>query len=57
VNGERDVQKKKKLTLSFEEYRTLSTMLVVHMRNEEVRAEREGKLPTVMTEHSVMFCS
>lgn len=57
MNGERDVQKKKKLTLSFEEYRTLSTMLVVHMRNEEVRAEREGKLPTVMTEHSVMFCS
>ncbi|GFG33417.1 hypothetical protein Cfor_10011 [Coptotermes formosanus] len=39
--GERDAQRKKKLTLTFEEYRTLSTMLIVHMRNEEIRAERE----------------
>ncbi|KAJ4450240.1 MCM DNA helicase complex subunit mcm6 [Periplaneta americana] len=38
-----EVQKKKKLTLSFEEYRTLSTMLIVHMRNEEIRAEREDQ--------------
>ncbi|KAJ9588557.1 hypothetical protein L9F63_028140 [Diploptera punctata] len=37
---DKDVQKKKKLTLSFEEYRTLSTMLIVHMRNEELRSER-----------------
>ncbi|KAJ9596650.1 hypothetical protein L9F63_012347, partial [Diploptera punctata] len=34
---DKDVQKKKKLTLSFEEYRTLSTMLIVHMRNEELQ--------------------
>lgn len=40
-DGERDMQRKKKLTLTFEEYRTLSTMLIVHMRNEEIRAERE----------------
>lgn len=40
--GEGSVQKKK-LTLSFEEYRTLSTMLIVHMRNEEIRTERDGK--------------
>ncbi|PSN32621.1 DNA replication licensing factor Mcm6 [Blattella germanica] len=40
---EQEVQKKKKLTLSFEEYRSLSTMLIVHMRGEEVRSEREGK--------------
>jgi DNA replication licensing factor MCM6 len=44
VGDERDVQKKK-LTLSFEEYRTLSTMLIVHMRNEEIQAEREGEFP------------
>ena len=44
TDQDRDAQKKKKLTLSFEEYRALSTMLIVHMRNEEVRFEREGML-------------
>jgi hypothetical protein len=43
ADGERDALRKKKLTLTFEEYKTLSTMLIVHMRNEEIRAEREGK--------------
>lgn len=33
---------KKKLTLSFVEYRTMSNMLVLHMRKEEERAETEG---------------
>ncbi|KAM7352785.1 minichromosome maintenance 6 [Cochliomyia hominivorax] len=33
---------KKKLTLSFEDYKNLSTMLVLHMRNEEVRCETDG---------------
>ncbi|XP_050077011.1 DNA replication licensing factor Mcm6 [Anopheles maculipalpis] len=32
---------KKKLTLSFEEYKNLSNMLVIHMRNEESRFESE----------------
>lgn len=32
---------KKKLTLSFEEYKNLSNMLVIHMRNEESRMESE----------------
>lgn len=32
---------KKKLTLSFEEYRNLSNMLVIHMRSEESRFESE----------------
>ncbi|KFB48120.1 DNA replication licensing factor Mcm6 [Anopheles sinensis] len=32
---------KKKLTLSFEEYKNLSNMLVIHMRNEESRLESE----------------
>ncbi|GAB0097318.1 DNA helicase [Sergentomyia squamirostris] len=33
---------KKKLTLSFEEYKNLSNMLILHMRNEESRLESEG---------------
>lgn len=33
---------KKKLTLSFEDYKNLSTILVLHMRNEEARCETEG---------------
>ncbi|XP_044743187.1 DNA replication licensing factor Mcm6 [Chrysoperla carnea] len=33
---------KKKLTLSFEEYKTLTNTLVVFMRNEETRLESEG---------------
>ncbi|XP_003696170.1 DNA replication licensing factor Mcm6 [Apis florea] len=32
---------KKKLTMSFEEYKNLSNMLVLYMRNEEIRAETE----------------
>lgn len=39
--GQTGVQKKK-LTLSFEDYKNLSTMLVLHMRNEEARCEAEG---------------
>ncbi|KAH0554948.1 DNA replication licensing factor Mcm6 [Cotesia glomerata] len=34
---------KKKLTMSFEEYKNLSNMLVLHMRNEEESSEVEGK--------------
>lgn len=41
ANGTAQVQKKK-LTLSFEDYKNLSTMLVLHMRNEEARCEVEG---------------
>ncbi|XP_065357842.1 DNA replication licensing factor Mcm6 [Calliphora vicina] len=33
---------KKKLTLSFEDYKNLSTMLVLHMRTEEARCETEA---------------
>lgn len=33
---------KKKFTLSFEDYKNLSTMLVLHMRAEEARCEVEG---------------
>lgn len=33
---------KKKLTLSFEDYKNLCTILVLHMRNEESRCEVEG---------------
>ncbi|KAF7388363.1 hypothetical protein HZH68_012305 [Vespula germanica] len=32
---------KKKLTMSFEEYKNLSNMLILYMRNEETRAENE----------------
>ena len=41
TSGQNQVQKKK-LTLSFEDYKNLSTMLVLHMRNEEARCEAEG---------------
>ncbi|XP_018332250.1 DNA replication licensing factor Mcm6 [Agrilus planipennis] len=34
---------KKKLVLSFEEYKTLSNMIIVHMRREEARLEEENK--------------
>lgn len=40
VNG--DQAPKKKLTLSFEEYKSLSNMLVVFMRKEEMEAEAKG---------------
>lgn len=33
---------KKKLTMSFEEYKSLSNMLILYMRSEENRAETEG---------------
>lgn len=32
---------KKKLTMSFEEYKNLSNMLILYMRNEETRAETD----------------
>lgn len=41
VNG--DTAPKKKLTLSFEEYKSLSDMLVVFMRKEEAEAETRGE--------------
>lgn len=34
---------KKKLTMSFEEYKNLSNMLVLYMRSEENRVESEGR--------------
>ncbi|CAG9832139.1 unnamed protein product [Diabrotica balteata] len=34
---------KKKMVLSFEEYKTISNMIVIHMRREESRMEAEGK--------------
>jgi DNA replication licensing factor MCM6 len=37
------VQRKKKLTLSFEEYKKLSNMLVIYMRNEETRQLADGE--------------
>ncbi|XP_048486501.1 DNA replication licensing factor Mcm6 isoform X3 [Plutella xylostella] len=40
TNG--DASGKKKLTLSFEEYKSLSDMLVVHMRKEENESESAG---------------
>ncbi|XP_029173730.1 DNA replication licensing factor Mcm6 [Nylanderia fulva] len=40
-NGIRELPKKK-LTMSFEEYKNLSNMLVLHMRSEENRVEAEG---------------
>lgn len=33
---------KKKLTLSFDEYKSLSNMLVMHMRRQENQLEMEG---------------
>lgn len=39
---ETDVPVKKKLTLSFDEYKNISNMIIVYMRNEETRLE-EGK--------------
>lgn len=40
-NGTSHAAPKKKLTLSFEEYKNLSNMLVLHMRTEEARFESE----------------
>ncbi|XP_050483869.1 DNA replication licensing factor Mcm6 isoform X2 [Bombus huntii] len=41
MEAETPTQHKKKLTMSFEEYKNLSNMLVLYMRNEETRAESE----------------
>ena len=35
-------QPKKKLTMSYDEYKSLTNMLVLYMRDEEERLEREG---------------
>jgi len=40
---------KKKLTLSFEEYKNLSNMLILYMRNEESRVESEGIFIIILT--------
>lgn len=40
---------KKKLTMSFEEYKNLSNMLVLYMRSEESRVESEGIFITILT--------
>ncbi|XP_008560986.1 DNA replication licensing factor Mcm6 [Microplitis demolitor] len=42
-DGNEVFEQKKKLTMSFEEYKNLSNMLVLYMRNEEERLEIEGK--------------
>ncbi|KAK9869221.1 hypothetical protein WA026_002971 [Henosepilachna vigintioctopunctata] len=43
ANGSEDpAPPKKKLVLNFEEYKTLSNMIVVHMRREEARSEEEN---------------
>ncbi|CAD7086330.1 unnamed protein product [Hermetia illucens] len=42
TNGHSNVLQKKKLTLSFEDYKNISNMLVIHMRGEEARCEVEG---------------
>lgn len=40
---------KKKLTLSFEEYKNLSIMLVLYMRSEESRVESDRIFITILT--------
>ncbi|KAF9418059.1 hypothetical protein HW555_005043, partial [Spodoptera exigua] len=52
VNG--DSAPKKKLTLSFEEYKSLSDMLVVFMRKEEVEAETRGEESAGMRKSAVV---
>uniref|UniRef100_S4P7J8 Minichromosome maintenance 6 n=1 Tax=Pararge aegeria TaxID=116150 RepID=S4P7J8_9NEOP len=52
VNG--DQAPKKKLTLSFEEYKSLSNMLVVFMRKEEVEAESKGEESSGMRKSAVV---
>ncbi|XP_063369189.1 DNA replication licensing factor Mcm6 [Cydia amplana] len=51
VNGDSG---KKKLTLSFEEYKTLSDMLVVFMRKEEAEAETRGEESSGMKKSAVV---
>lgn len=41
LEAKTSTQHKRKLTMSFEEYKNLSNMLVLYMRNEETRAESE----------------
>ncbi|XP_035442463.2 DNA replication licensing factor Mcm6 [Spodoptera frugiperda] len=52
ANG--DSAPKKKLTLSFEEYKSLSDMLVVFMRKEEVEAETRGEESAGMRKSAVV---
>ncbi|XP_069362964.1 DNA replication licensing factor Mcm6 [Maniola hyperantus] len=52
VNG--DQPPKKKLTLSFEEYKSLSNMLVVFMRKEEAEAESKGEESAGMHKSAVV---
>ncbi|KAL0811388.1 hypothetical protein ABMA28_009797 [Loxostege sticticalis] len=52
VNG--DSAPKKKLTLSFEEYKSLSDMLVVFMRKEEAEAETRGEESAGMRKSAVV---
>ncbi|XP_068625523.1 DNA replication licensing factor Mcm6 [Battus philenor] len=52
VNG--DSAPKKKLTLSFEEYKALSDMLVVFMRKEEAEAETRGEENAGMRKSAVV---
>ncbi|XP_053619566.1 DNA replication licensing factor Mcm6 isoform X2 [Plodia interpunctella] len=49
-----DSAPKKKLTLSFEEYKALSDMLVVYMRKEENEAENEGTESSGMRKSAVV---
>lgn len=46
---------KKKLKLSFEEYKNLSNMLIIHMRREESRLEREGNECTGIKRSNLVF--
>ncbi len=41
-NGEASEQPKRRMKLTYEEYRTIANMIVIHMRQEEDRAE-EGE--------------
>lgn len=52
VNG--DSAPKKKLTLSFEEYKALSDMLVVFMRKEEIESETRGEESSGMRKSAVV---
>ncbi|XP_026754046.1 DNA replication licensing factor Mcm6 [Galleria mellonella] len=52
VNG--DSAPKKKLTLSFEDYKALSDMLVVFMRKEEAEAETRGEESSGMRKSAVV---
>ncbi|XP_075986407.1 minichromosome maintenance 6 isoform X1 [Anticarsia gemmatalis] len=52
VNG--DSAPKKKLTLSFEEYKSLSDMLVVFMRKEEIESETRGEESSGMRKSAVV---